>query len=75
MLQQTRDELRVKLHLAGEDAKDAWDKIERKFLELEDNAKQLATSNDGTAHKVGDAAKLLASEIREGYQKFVTTYG
>ncbi len=62
-LKQTRDELRVKLHLGSQDAKDAWDKLERKWLELEDNS------------KVGDAAKVLVSEIREGYQRFVTTFG
>ncbi|HEX3595696.1 MAG TPA: hypothetical protein VHU80_11350 [Polyangiaceae bacterium] len=72
-LQQTRDELRVKLHLASEDAKAAWDKIERRWLELEDNAKQMAGSTPSAT--VGETAKQLVSEIRDSYKKFVTTYG
>jgi hypothetical protein len=73
-LRQTRDELRVKLHLGSQDAKDAWDKLERKLLELEDNAKQLA-HNSEPVHHVSDAARLLVAEIKEGYQRFVENSG
>lgn len=66
-LRQTRDELRVKLHLASGDAKDVWDKLERKWLELEDKAKSLSEVAEHSAHNVADAARLLLGEVRDGY--------
>src|ERR1700733_11346471 len=74
-LRQTRDELRVKLHLGSQDVKEAWDKLDRKFLELEDNAKQIAHSAEPTAQKISDAARSLVTEIKEGYQRFVENSG
>lgn len=66
-LRQMRDELRVQLHLASDDLKDAWDKLDRKWLELEDKAKQMAGVAEDSAHNVTDAARLLLSELRDGY--------
>ena len=74
-LRQTRDELRVKVHLASQDAKDAWDKLERKLLELEDNAKQLAHGTEPVTEKLGDTARQLVTEIKAGYQRFVENSG
>lgn len=70
-LQSTRDDLRVRLHLASSDVKDVWDGLERKWLELEDNAKQLASASEPTTQKLSDAAKLLITEIRNGYLRLV----
>jgi hypothetical protein len=70
-LQQTRDDLRVRLHLASSDMKDVWDTLERKWLELEDNAKQLATAPEPTAQKLADGARLLMTEIRNGYLRLI----
>jgi hypothetical protein len=70
-LQQTRDDLRVRLHLASSDMKDVWDNLERKWLELEDNAKQLANAPEPTAQKLGDVARSLMTEIRNGYLRMI----
>ena len=70
-LQQTRDDLRVRLHLASSDMKDVWDNLERKWLELEDNTKQLAHAQEPTAQKLSDAARLLMTEIRNGYLRLI----
>jgi hypothetical protein len=70
-LQQTRDDLRVRLHLASSDMKDVWDNLERKWLELEDNAKQLAHAPEPTTQKLSDAAKSLMNEIRNGYLRLI----
>jgi hypothetical protein len=72
-LRRTHDELRVKLHLASQDAKNGWDKLERMLLELEDNAKQLAQS--GEPAKLGDTARQLVADIKAGYQRFLENAG
>ena len=70
-LQQTRDDLRVRLHLASSDVKDVWDRLERKWLELEDNAKALANAPEPAAQKIADAAHGLIAEIRDGYLRLI----
>jgi len=70
-LQQTRDDLRVRLHLASSDMKDVWDGLERKWLELEDNTKQLAHAQEPTAQKLTEAARALVTEIRNGYLRLI----
>ena len=74
-LQQTRDELRVKAHLASADAKVAWDELERKWLALEDKAKQIASTTEAAAGNVTEAARLLVEEIKQGYRRFVESAG
>jgi SMC interacting uncharacterized protein involved in chromosome segregation len=74
-LQQTRDELRVKVHLASAEAKTAWDEVERKWLALEDKAKQIASTTETTAGNVTEAARMLVEEIKQGYRRFVETAG
>ena len=51
--------------------KDVWDNLERKWLELEDNAKQLANAPEPTAQKLGEAARALMTEIRNGYLRLI----
>jgi len=58
-----RDEIRMKLHLAGMDAKSAWQKLEKKLELLEE---KLGYEGD---HAV-DATKTLASELRGAFKDF-----
>ena len=57
-LQRTADEIKLKLHLAGMDAKDAWDELEPKLAEFEQRF-------DAKAEEVGDELKALGSEIKQ----------
>jgi hypothetical protein len=74
-LEQERDELRVKMHLAKADAKDELAKLD---AQLDDKMSRLRTKlasldRDGDGKVVddlGDAARDLAREIRAGFQKF-----
>jgi hypothetical protein len=52
-----RDEVRLKLHLAGMDAKDEWNKLEPHLMELEHAAGQFT---DATRAKMSDAIKRLS---------------
>ncbi len=63
-LQQARDEVKLKLHLAGMDAKDEWNKLEPKILEAEAKAKSAV---EGTPHFFGD--------LLEQIKKFASSLG
>jgi tetrahydromethanopterin S-methyltransferase subunit G len=52
------DEIKVKLHLAGMDAKDAWNEIQPR---LEDFEKRF----DAKADDVGEELKALGGEIKQ----------
>lgn len=56
-LAQVRDELRVKLHLAKQDAQDAWKAMEPKIKTVENRLEELAQK----ANAAGDEARLQAS--------------
>jgi len=51
------DEIRVKLHLAGMEAKDEWQKLEPKIAEIERTATELT---EATRAAVSDAVKRLS---------------
>lgn len=73
-LEQERDELRLKMHLAKEDAKDEWAKLEpkldAKIAELKTKAAALDKDGDGSiSDDVGDATRKLAAEVKDGFQK------
>ena len=57
-LKRAADEIRVKMHLAGMDAKDAWDEIQPR---LEDFERRF----DGKADAVSDELKALGSDIKQ----------
>lgn len=57
-LQRTADEIRVKLHLAGMDAKDAWNDIQPKLADFERRF-------DSKAEEVGEELKALGGEIKQ----------
>ena len=57
-LQRTADEIKVKLHLAGMDAKDAWNDLEPKLAEFERRF-------DAKADEVTDELKALGGEIKQ----------
>lgn len=74
-LQRERDELRVKMHLAKADAKDELARLDTqldaKMAELKAKVASLDTDGDGRMmDDVGEAARELARDIRQGFQKF-----
>ena len=74
-LEQERDELRVKMHLAKADAKDELAKLDAqldsKMAELKQKVASYDKDGDGSVmDDLGDAAKGLADDIRRSFQKF-----
>ena len=68
-LKQQRDELAVKIHLAGKDAQDEWDALEQKWNELNAEAKPVTDAAGETAKNVGSALDLVADELKAGYDR------
>jgi uncharacterized coiled-coil DUF342 family protein len=67
-LRAMRDEIRIKLHLAGMDAKDAWAKIEPRIDKLEAQARDLRDDMverlEHAVEDARDAARRVRNEIR-----------
>ena len=57
-LKRTADEIKVKLHLAGMDAKDAWNDLQPRIEEYERRF-------DSKADEVGEELKALGNDIKQ----------
>jgi transcription elongation GreA/GreB family factor len=72
-LEQERDELRLKVHLASRDARDEFEALEARLDALRARLAEKGTEAQGTAAEVGDVvgetARKLADDMREGYRK------
>ncbi len=72
-LEQERDELRLKVHLASRDARDEFAALETRLDALRAHLAEKGTEAQGTASDVGDVvgetARKLADDMREGYRK------
>lgn len=60
-LRRTADEIKVKLHLAGMDAKDAWDEVQPRLADFERRF-------DAKAEEVGEELKALGNDIKKRLQ-------
>ncbi len=76
-LERERDELRVKVHLASRDAKDEFEALETRFDALRARISSASIDAKGTASEVGDVvgetARKLADDLRDGYRKIRET--
>ncbi len=76
-IKQKRDELKLKMHLAGNDAQDEWDALESKWQEfaremqpLSDAFKEAGQAAGEQAGKVASAAEQVTPpEVKEGFEK------
>jgi hypothetical protein len=64
-----RDEMKVKLHLARADARDEWDELEKKLEHLKARLGVAGEEAGKAAQDVGAALKLVAAELRKGYER------
>jgi len=68
-LEQQRDELRVKLNLGQAEAREEWEKVEHRWEQVKAKLDSIGDEAADVAEDVGDAAKLLLAEIRDGYKR------
>jgi hypothetical protein len=74
-LKTQRDEIALKMHLAKADAKDEWERLERKFAALTAQLKPVGHVVEETAEEVGSAMALAAEELKKGFGRLRTLLG
>jgi hypothetical protein len=67
-LRQMRDELELQMHLGAADARASFDQLEKRWQHLEGRMRSLREASKDDLDEIREAAKLLAREIRDGYQ-------
>lgn len=68
-LKRQRDQLRVQIHLGGEDLKEEWDKLEDKLSQLNHRFDPVKDAVEDTAEDVWESLKLVGGEIKEGFSR------
>ncbi len=68
-LKQQRDEIKVRLHLGGQDLKDEWRKLDDRLNELNHQFDPLKEAVGETADDVWDSLRLVGSEIKDGFNR------
>lgn len=63
-LKRTRDEIKLKIHLGSKDVQDEWGELEKRWSSFESKAEL-----DRSAQDVGDAVKILGSELKDAFQR------
>jgi hypothetical protein len=69
MLRTLRDELRVQLNLAGKEARELFENAEKTWGHLEGRLRLVERESRKEAGGVTEAARALAKEIRDAYQR------
>jgi hypothetical protein len=68
-LRAQRDVLRVRLHLAGAEARDEWEALEKRWEHVRARAAVVAREAGDTAENVGTALLQVADELKQGYER------
>jgi hypothetical protein len=68
-VQQQRDELLLKMHLAKADAKDEWAVAEKKWEHMKSKTPALAHESGESLKKLGTAVKFVGEEILHSYAR------
>ncbi len=68
-LKQQKDEIRLQIHLAGAEVRDELSALEKKLEELSTRADLLRKEAGDTSANVIEAAKLVADEVKHGFER------
>lgn len=68
-LKQERDELRLQIHLGTAEVKDEWERLEKRWHEIEQKMAAVANATAESSKEVAAALSLVADEISRGYQR------
>ncbi len=68
-LRTVRDELRVQMNLAAAEAKDRYEGLENQWEHAEAKLKLIADESKDSADNVAEALKVVAEEIKTGYEQ------
>ncbi|MEM8680068.1 MAG: hypothetical protein AAGF97_12005 [Planctomycetota bacterium] len=68
-LKQERDEIKLQIHLGKAELRDEWDKMEEKFVGLNNDYEPLREAVGETADEVWESLKLVGGELLEGFHR------
>lgn len=68
-LRQQRDEIGLKIHLAGAEAKQEWQSLRDRLDKLTADYEPAKRAAGESAGKVYESLKLVAEEIRDGFNR------
>jgi hypothetical protein len=68
-LKQQRDELAVRMHLAGAEARQEWSRLDDKVNQLSHRFDPLKRAAGETADDLWESLKLLGEELQHGFQR------
>ena len=68
-LKTQRDELALEMYLAKAEAKDEWERLEKKLAELKRQSGPAREIAAETVKNVGSAMELAGEEIKKGYER------
>ncbi len=68
-LRAQRDMLRVRLHLAGAEAREEWEALEKRWEHLRARATVVGREATESAENVGTALRQVADELKQGYER------
>ncbi len=74
-LEQQRDELLLKIHLARAEARDEWDELEDKWQNLQQRLPEARKAASESADNIGAGLGLVAEEIGKAYKRLRDTLG
>lgn len=69
LVAQLRDELKVQVHLAKADAKDEWNKLEGRWLSVQDEFKRVSEDTKTPLKELGTSARSVLDELKAGYER------
>lgn len=68
-LKKQRDEIALKVHLAGLEAKDEWEKAEKNWDKFSAKAGEIYDDAVETTEEMVDGAKVIGEELAQAYQR------
>jgi hypothetical protein len=70
-IEQDRDRLHLQAHLLKADAKDEWDKIEKKWHHFKGHTHHVGQEARVASKDLLAATQILAEEIKNGYKRIM----
>ena len=69
LLAKMRDELKVQLHLAKADAKDEWERLEKRFQGVQQELVNLRSEAKQPLQEAQNAGRELLAELKRVYER------
>lgn len=69
VLQQQRDEIAVKLHLAGMEITDEWKRLDAPWTQFREKLDEIEDETKNTTENLTATAKIIGDELKNAYQR------